>query len=271
MKAPLLVTATVLACALTPSFMQDRGGTPPRRSGGGSNSPPVCVINIPLTVECQGDTTVVVLDASGSFDLDGDPLSYVWQVSPNAFLDDNNLVMPTMTIDTSGGCETNVGIRLRVGDGQFLSFCRIVLTVVSPTDPLVLDLDIKPGSCPNPIETGAGGVVPVSLLGTASFDVTLVNLTTVRLGRVDGIGMTIAPTSQIAYSDTGTPFADDGCECHTLTGDGITDLSLKFAKQAMVTAFLLEGEPEFSYLPLELTGELTDGTPFVAYDCIRVQ
>ena len=271
MRSPLLLTATVLACALTPSFVQETGGTPPRRVGGGTNSPPVCVINTPLIVECQGDTTVVVLDASGSFDADGDALNYVWQVSPNASLDDNNLIMPTLTIDTSSGCETNVGIRLRVGDGQYSSFCRIIMTVVAPSDPLVLELDIKPGSCPNPINTGAGGVVPVSVLGTASFDVALVNLATVRLGRVDGTGGTIAPTGTIAYEDTGTPFADDGCDCHAATGDGITDLSLKFAKPALVATLLLESEPPSSYLPLQLTGELIDGTPFVAYDCIRVQ
>lgn len=269
MRTLALAAATVLACTLTPSF-QDQV-TPPRRIGGGTNSPPVCVINLPASVECQGDTTVVVLDASGSFDPDGDPLNFTWQVGPNASLDDNNLLMPTLTIDTSGSCDTVVGIRLRVGDGQFLSFCRTFLTVVSAPDPLVLELDIKPGSCPNPVNTGGGGVVPVSLLGTGSFDVADVNLATVRLGRADGLGLTIAPTSQISFEDTGTPFADDGCDCHEETGDGITDLSLKFAKQAMVTAFLLEDEASFSYLQIELTGELGDGTPFVAYDCIRVQ
>ena len=39
----------------------------------------------------------------------------------------------------------------------------------------------------------------------------------------------------------------------------------------LVATLLLESEPPSSYLPLQLTGELIDGTPFVAYDCIRVQ
>jgi hypothetical protein len=269
-KNNAVVAATVLACALAPSF-GEQPDIPVRRIGGPPNSPPVCIVDMPFSVECQGAVTIVAIDGSASYDPDGDPLSFTWQVSPNATVDDNHSPTPLITIDTSGSCDTAIGIRLRLGDGQNISFCRLFVSVYSTPEELVLDLDIKPGSCPNPVNTGAGGLVPISLLGTKNFDVSEVNLATLRLGRVDGVGMTIAPTSQISFEDTGTPFADDGCDCHDLTGDGIVDLSLKFAKEPMVTAFQLALEPRFSYLPLELTGELMDGTPFVAYDCIRVQ
>jgi hypothetical protein len=39
----------------------------------------------------------------------------------------------------------------------------------------------------------------------------------------------------------------------------------------MASSFALAGVADMSYLTLELTGLLLDGTPFVARDCIRVQ
>jgi len=54
-------------------------------------------------------------------------------------------------------------------------------------------LDIKPGSCPNSLNRKKKGVTPVALLGTDEFDVTMVDLSTVALGRADGMGGTVAP------------------------------------------------------------------------------
>ena len=48
-------------------------------------------------------------------------------------------------------------------------------------------LDIKPGSYPNSINTKSKGVIPVALLGTDSFDVTTVNVATLRFGPSDAL------------------------------------------------------------------------------------
>ena len=90
-------------------------------------------------------------------------------------------------------------------------------------------IDIKPGSCPNPLNPKAKGVLPVAVLGTADFDVTTIDPSTLSLTRA-GVTGSVAPI-RWSYADVGTPFMGDGCDCHDLTGDGYMDLTLKFSDQ----------------------------------------
>jgi len=144
-----------------------------------------------------------------------------------------------------------------------------------PACELQVHLDIKPGSCPNPVNVKDQGVMLVAIVGDAFFDVSLIDVNSVSLQRADGIGGTVAPLtlSGVPWAnveDVATPFDGYLCDCHTLTGDGIDDLSLKFGAQEVVTAFALWSVPNGEYVTLTLTGSLTDETVFRGSDCVRV-
>jgi streptogramin lyase len=103
------------------------------------------------------------------------------------------------------------------------------LTVV----PAVIDvaIDIKPGSCPNPLNIDKKGVVPVAILGTDEFDVAEVDPPTVLL---EGV----APL-RWATEDVSTPFEgdlEDRYSCTEEGPDGIADLTLKYDAQEVAAA-----------------------------------
>jgi hypothetical protein len=124
--------------------------------------------------------------------------------------------------------------------------------------------DIHPQSCPNPVIVLSKGVLPVAILGTADFDVTQVNPTSVQL---EGI----APL-RWSVDDVATPFIgalNDAFDCNILGPDGFADLTLKFDNQEILAAVgpVNDGED----LLLTLTGTLFDGSPIKAMDVVVIQ
>jgi len=117
-----------------------------------------------------------------------------------------------------------------------------------PTSPSVA-VDIKPQSCPNPINVGAQGLLPVAILGTASFDVTTVDPSSVKLQDV--------PALRSALEDVTTPFTGtlmNATDCTTAGPDGFVDLVLSFDNQAVSAA--LGPVTDGQVLILTLTGKL---------------
>ncbi len=150
----------------------------------------------------------------------------------------------------------------------------LTLTFV-PRPAMPLKMDIKPGSCPNSFNRDSHGVLPVALLGTAEFDVGTIELASVELARADGVGGSAAPYEgppgpHSVFEDVATPFEGEPCECHDLEGDGIDDLSMKFKTDDLVSALGLDSLDPGALLELVVTGNLVDGTPFIARDCIRL-
>jgi hypothetical protein len=135
---------------------------------------------------------------------------------------------------------------------------------------LKVDVDIKPGSCPNPLNLKSKGVLPVAVLGTEEFDVTTIDPLTILLSREEveeGVG-----PIRSDYEDVATPFEGELCDCHDLDGDGYLDLTLKFKTQDLVVELKLD-EVAGDEIPLTLTGNLReseDGTPIKGADCIWV-
>ena len=136
-------------------------------------------------------------------------------------------------------------------------------------------IDIKPGSCPNAFNVKLfefaregmpkkGGVLPVALLGDAGFDVNDVDVTTLALEGVAPLDQGGGPK----VDDVATPVGDNAnCNCAEDGPDGFDDLKMKFSAQ-QIAAAIPQGQPGDD-LMLTLTGELLDGTPFEAKDCIH--
>ena len=129
---------------------------------------------------------------------------------------------------------------------------------------LVVAIDIKPESCPNPFRANSHGWIPVAILGSDQFDVTEVDLASVRLEDV-------APR-QSDFEDVATPFGSTvkSCKDCTVKGpDGFLDLTLKFKAADLSKA--LGSSKNGSCHVLTLSGVLLDGTSFTGQDVIRFQ
>jgi len=132
---------------------------------------------------------------------------------------------------------------------------------VLSTEPAVIAvaIDIKPGSCPNPLNVKSRGVLPVAILGSEDFDVNTIDVASVRLASV-------APVRS-SFEDVATPVSDGNeCDCTTEGPDGYLDLTLKFKTQEIVEA--IGDVNDGDILVLTLTGALYDETPIEGQDCI---
>jgi hypothetical protein len=123
-------------------------------------------------------------------------------------------------------------------------------------------VDIKPQSCPNPVNTNSKGVLPVAILGGPGFDVAAIDPSTVTL---EGV-----PALRSSVEDVGTPVGDgEDCECTEAGADGYPDLTLKFDTQAVVQA--LGAVDDGDVLVLTLSGSLTNGFPIKGSDCVVIR
>ena len=122
-------------------------------------------------------------------------------------------------------------------------------------------LDIKPGSCPNPLNVKSKGVLPVAITGSEDFDVAQIDPASIRL-----IG--VAPL-RWATCDVTTPFVpDEPCDCSEAGPDGFYDLTIKFSTQEIVAA--LPSFEDGDELALTLTFELMDGPAYAVEDCVWI-
>jgi hypothetical protein len=101
----------------------------------------------------------------------------------------------------------------------------------------------------------------VAILGTETFDVSKIDVASIRL---EGI----APLRS-AYEDVTTPVLDEAeCSCTTEGPDGYMDLTLKFETQSILEVLgdLNDGD----VWELYLDGVFKDGTPFEGSDCVLI-
>jgi len=146
----------------------------------------------------------------------------------------------------------------------------LTLQRAAPVAVLPVALDIKPTSCPNPLNVVARGVLPVAIAGTKDFKVAHIDPATVKLEGVEAL--------RFSFEDVTTPYEPflgkkkDRYECTTFGADGYLDLSLKFDLQAVVAALkprVLDREVRI----LTITGNLKEeygGKPIQGEDVIVI-
>ncbi len=113
-----------------------------------------------------------------------------------------------------------------------------------------IGIDIKPGSDHNPINPNSKGVIPVAILGSASFDVTTVDVTTLAFGP-DGATPAHDLTDPLVYAD----------HLQDVNSDGFTDLVSHYRTQDTGIA---KGDTEAC-----LTGETAGGVAILGCDAIK--
>jgi hypothetical protein len=94
-------------------------------------------------------------------------------------------------------------------------------------------LDIKPGSCPNPLNVNKKGVLSAAIVGTVDFDVTHIDVSSVTLAGVSPIHHSIRDVTTPYYFPGGERIETD---CSEDGPDGFADLTLKFDAQEVVQA-----------------------------------
>jgi hypothetical protein len=133
------------------------------------------------------------------------------------------------------------------------------LASADPPQPVVCDM--IPGSCPNPFNPKSRGVTSALLLGSADFDVSEVNISSLRLEDW------VSP-SKIRFADMSSSNHDTGHPCADMAPDGFADISIKFSTQDITSVIgrVKKGDA----VSLRLRGRMFDGTVFEGEDVVMI-
>ncbi|GAB2553041.1 hypothetical protein [Spirosoma aerophilum] len=137
----------------------------------------------------------------------------------------------------------------------------------APVTDITVAFDVHPTSCPNPLNMTQKGVVPMAILGTAGFDVTKIDVSTIKVNGVSPIRSSI--------EDVTAPYSGAVTDCSTCTTagpDGIPDLTLKFSNESLTQS--IGSAVNGSCISLTVTGTLLPAygsTPVTGLDYVRIK
>ena len=129
---------------------------------------------------------------------------------------------------------------------------------------LLVHIDIKPESCPNPVNSNSRGLLPVAILGNL-VDVDQIDVDTILLAGVSPIRHDV---EDVATPHTPNTEVVNPNDCTIEGPDGIDDLTLKFDTQQVLDAL---DASRGDLIQVLLTGNLLDGTVIHSYDVIIVR
>jgi hypothetical protein len=228
-------------------------------------APPVADANGPYAIYMWDTLT---LDASDSTDADDDIVSYRWDLDDDGVFETDAGGQAIFDVDYTylkwlGLIVDNIyNIHLLVTDSEGQSDVADSTLIIFPPPAIEVSIDIKPGSCPNPVNVKSMGVLPAAILGSEDFDVNSIDTASIRLAG-------IAPIRN-SHEDVASPVVDaNECECTEDGPDGFGDLTLKFSTQEIVAEL---GEVNNDdVLVLMLTGVLYNETPIEGADCVLIR
>jgi hypothetical protein len=135
--------------------------------------------------------------------------------------------------------------------------CTFSVTVTAPQQVIV---DIAPGFCPVVVNTNAGGVIQVAIVGTESMHVTNIVPASVTLNGV------LANTNSV-IEDVAAPFVYTR-GCPKKKKDGIPDLVVEFNVNDLIAS--LGTVKNGKVRVLTVNGTFVDGSTFEGQDKIKI-
>jgi hypothetical protein len=131
-------------------------------------------------------------------------------------------------------------------------------------------IDVRPGKCPSLIKFPSDSLVPIAILGSATFDVSQIVLSSLEL---DGVP---ADSDGVLIKDFTSPFKSNSWwakrfpefRCARKDKDGFKDLRVYFNQSAIADAHKINRF--FSVAYVTITGELTTGLHFEGKDIVVI-
>jgi hypothetical protein len=222
--------------------------------------------------------------------------SMVIESADQAHLEDNIFMDPLFCDETNRDFHLNTLSPCQPRHNS----CRVLIGALGiGCGPMMeaVELDIKPGSCPNPLNVPkkdkGHAVLPVAILGTGDFDVRKIVPESIILNGVSPL--------RWSYEDLSTPAdkVDDSCSCTEDGADGYEDLTVKFDRESIIASLNIaltdeeatvtaaakkniqlennvsstvghEGASDRDSYVLRVEGLLDDGSTFEGYDCVTL-